>query len=44
MYTLMAAKKDAQDRGEPLGDIRPENIFLSREERVKVGTLHSFPF
>ena len=43
MYALVAAKKDATNRGEVLGDIKPENVFISRDEKVKVGCLRSFP-
>mgnify|MGYP000212241741 CR=1 FL=1 len=29
---------------EPLGDVRPENIFVSNDEKIKIGSIHTFPF
>jgi hypothetical protein len=44
MYALVAAKVDAQARGETIGDIKPQNVFISCDEKIKVGCLHSFPY
>lgn len=27
-----------------MGDIKPENVFISLDEKVKVATLESFPY
>lgn len=40
---MASTKKDASGFNEPLGDIRPENIFLSQDAKVKVGSLYTFP-
>lgn len=43
LYALSASKADAQARGEVLGDVKPENVFLNQHASVKIATLHSFP-
>lgn len=40
----MAAKVDANNRAEVLGDIKPENVFINSDEKIKVGCLLSFPY
>lgn len=44
LYALVSAKHDAEHRKEPLGDIKPENVFINKEEKIRVACLHSFPF
>lgn len=43
LFALVATKRDAYDRREALGDIRPGNVFISSQETVKFGSLYSFP-
>lgn len=31
LYALTAVKIDAKQRGEVVGDIKPENVFISRD-------------
>lgn len=44
MYALVAAKINAHARGEVVGDIRPQNVFINQDEKVKIACLHSFPY
>jgi serine/threonine protein kinase len=44
LYALVAVKVDALERGETVGDIKPENVFINHEEKVKIGILPSFPY
>lgn len=44
LYALVAAKVDANTRNELVGDIKPDNVFINKDEKIKVGCLHSFPF
>ena len=39
----MAVKRDSFSKGHLVGDIRPENVFISYDEKVKIATMHSFP-
>ena len=43
LFALISTKKDAEGRGQVVGDIRPENVFLSPNEDVKIATMNSFP-
>jgi V8-like Glu-specific endopeptidase len=40
----MGAKNTMGTFSLPVGDIRPQNIFISHDRRVKVGTTTSFPY
>ena len=43
LYALSASKDNADRFGEPLGDVRPESIFVSNDEKIKIGSIHTFP-
>lgn len=40
---MTSTKRDAYLYEEPLGDIRPQNIFIDDREQIKMGSLYSFP-
>lgn len=44
MYALVAVKVQAESRGEVVGDIKPLNVFISNDEKVKIACQHSFPY
>jgi hypothetical protein len=40
LYSLTGAKHELKG---PVGDIRPENVFINFDGQVKIGTLQSYP-
>jgi DNA-binding helix-hairpin-helix protein with protein kinase domain len=40
----VAAQQSLAKYGEPVGDIRPHNVFISNDQKVKIGSLASFPY
>jgi hypothetical protein len=40
---LSAAKQDIGTRSKKLGDIKPENIFVSEDGKIKVASQFSWP-
>ncbi len=43
LFALAAAKRDLKGRSAKFGDIKPENIFISDDGRVKVASQYSWP-
>ena len=43
LYALAVAKQDIRERSPKLGDIKPENIFVNEEGRLKVANIYSWP-
>lgn len=43
LFALAAAKHDLANRTKKLGDIKPENIFVNEEGKVRVASQYSWP-
>lgn len=43
LYALTAAKRDIGGRTKKLGDIKPENVFVNEDGKVKVASQFSWP-
>ena len=43
LLTVILAKKEAEEGGGELGDVRPRNILLNEQGCLKIPTLHSWP-
>jgi hypothetical protein len=43
LYALTAAKEDIKKHSSKLGDIKPENIFVNDEGKLKVANVYSWP-
>lgn len=43
LYALAAAKQDLKGRTPKLGDIKPENIFVNDDGKVKIANIYSWP-
>ena len=43
LFSLVAAKKSMADLHLKVGDIRPENVFLNEDGKIKVANLDSWP-
>lgn len=43
LYSLSQAREQAIAAGEKLGDVRPRNIFLNEEGKIKVANSLSWP-
>lgn len=43
LYVLAAAKMEVNRHGERLGDIKPANVFILPESKIKIGSLLMSP-
>lgn len=43
LYGLAMAKHDVEGRARQLGDIKPENIFINQDGKLKVANQFSWP-
>ena len=43
VYSIISAAESFHAKGEKIGDIRPQNVFISPEGQVRVATQHSWP-
>ena len=43
LYGLAVAKHDVEGRAKQLGDIKPENIFINQDGKLKVANQFSWP-
>ena len=43
LYALAASKQDIRSHSIKLGDIKPENIFVNDDGRIKVANIYSWP-
>jgi hypothetical protein len=43
LHSLIEARKQASAAGEKLGDIRPKNIFLNEDGKIKVSNSQAWP-
>jgi hypothetical protein len=43
LYVLTLALKEIKSYSNKLGDIKPENIFLDDQGKIKIGNIYSWP-
>lgn len=43
VYSIILAAESFHSRGEKVGDVRPQNVFISPEGQVRVATQYTWP-